>query len=220
MEALIKKRAAELDDRSTPLSSKFQTHRGCGTIKDAKYDAAMRLYGLVGSFSAAQLKHAYKRLALIYHPDKPGGTKETFNKLKSGYKCLRPHATRTTMTLNEMLKERDEAVHIEKVETKDFNRTFESRHTSAHAGTGHDKWFRSEIPTTMRAPEKVKFKQFNEMFDRCNAKKTGTIVKHVIDYMPSSNMACSSIYGDNDTTTFDGEGYSDLKLAYGQSILS
>jgi hypothetical protein len=33
-------------------------------------------------------------------------------------------------------------------------------------------------------------------------------VKHVIDYMPSSNIACSSIYGDNDN--FNGDGYSDL----------
>jgi hypothetical protein len=218
MDALIKKREAELDDKKTPLSSKFQTHRGCGTIKDAKYDAAIRMYGLSGTFSATQLKNAYKRMALIYHPDKPGGTKESFNKLKSGYKRLRPHASRTTMTLNEMLKERDAAIHIEKVETKDFNRTFERTHTSAHARSGHDVWFKSEIPEKMRAPEKVKFKQFNEMFDKCNAKKSGAIVKHVIDYMPSSNIACSSIYGDDDN--FNGDGYSDLKLAYGQSILS
>lgn len=218
MDALIRKREAELDNKKTPLSSKFQTHRGCGTIKDAKYDAAIRMYGLSGSFSAAQLKNAYKRLVLVCHPDKPGGTKETFNKLKAGYKCLRPHASRTTMTLNEMLKERDEAIHIEKVETKDFNRTFERTHTSAHARSGHDAWFRSEIPETMRAPEKVKFKQFNEMFDKCNAKKSGTIVKHVINYMPSSNMACSSIHEDSEN--YNGDGYSDLKLAYGQSILS
>jgi hypothetical protein len=67
------------------------------------------------------------------------------------------------MTLNEMLKERDAAIHIEKVE-KDFNRTFERTHTSAHARSGHDVWFKSEIPEKMRA-RKVKFKQFNEMFD-------------------------------------------------------
>jgi hypothetical protein len=78
-------------------------------------------------------------------------------------------------------------------------------------------WFKSEIPEKMRAPEKVKFKQFNEMFDKCNAKKSGAIVKHVIDYMPSSNIACSSIYGDDDN--FNGDGYSDL-ASYGQSILS
>jgi hypothetical protein len=55
------------------------------------------------------------------------------------------------MTLNEMLKERDAAIHIEKVETKiSIFRTY----AQAHARSGHDAWFKSEIPEKMRAPER------------------------------------------------------------------
>jgi hypothetical protein len=74
MDALIKKRA-ELDDK------KLRYHLNSKRIglwnDQTKYDAAIRMYGLSGTFSATQLKNAYKRMALIYHPDKPGGTKES-----------------------------------------------------------------------------------------------------------------------------------------------
>jgi hypothetical protein len=110
------------------------------------------MYGLSGTFSATQLKNAYKRMALIYHPDKPGGTKESNNKLKSGYKRLRPHASGTTMTLNEMLKERDAAIHIEKVETK-ISVLSNVRIPAPTRDRTRRVWFKSEIPEKMRAPE-------------------------------------------------------------------
>jgi hypothetical protein len=42
MEALLKKRAVELEDVDAPFQSDFKEHKGCGTIKDAKYDAAIK----------------------------------------------------------------------------------------------------------------------------------------------------------------------------------
>jgi hypothetical protein len=84
---------------------------------------------------------------------------------------------------------------------------------------GHDDWFKGAIPKRMQMPEKVKPKHFNKVFEKYNAEKASTIVKHTVDYLPSSNMAYSAIFDDSEDC-FNGDGYSDLKLAYGQSILN
>jgi hypothetical protein len=57
------------------------------------------------------------------------------------------------MTLNEMLKERDAGFILKRSKLK-ISSYFERTHTSAHARSGHDVWFKSEIPEKMRAPKR------------------------------------------------------------------
>jgi DnaJ-class molecular chaperone len=54
-------------------------------------DADFELLGVARGASAAATRAAYRRLALLYHPDKPGGSQERFAQLHAAYH--RAHAT-------------------------------------------------------------------------------------------------------------------------------
>jgi hypothetical protein len=57
-------------------------------------------------------------------------------------------------------------------------------------------------------PEKVKPKHFNKVSKSTMPKKPIRSFKHTVDYLPSSNMAHSAIFDEEDR--FNGEGYFDL----------
>jgi hypothetical protein len=57
---------------------------------------------------------------------------------------------------------------------------------------------------------KVKAQTLQQSFEKYNAEKANTIVKHTVDYLPSSNMAYSAIFDDSEDR-FNGAGYSDLQ---------
>jgi hypothetical protein len=90
--------------------------------------------------------------------------------LKSGYKKIETAREQDDDAERDKGKKNATQIHIEKVETKDFNRTFERTVLSAHARSGTGGSERDS--RKYEAPEKVKFKQFNEMFDKCNARRS------------------------------------------------
>lgn len=218
MDDLIAKREAELNDPDHHASTTFQDHTGCGTLRGPKHSNAMSIFSLTDPFTLEQLKEAYRRLALTCHPDKAGGDAKKFSQIGKSFKLLRPLVQKEQQTLDEMLMERDSALQVPQTDIKDFGKAFENRHVNEHL-SGHDEWFKQEVVAEARAPEKIKFKDFDREFERCNKAKAMAIVRHTVSYLPSSHMACTDLT-EKDGQEFSGNGYSDLKSAYGRSILN
>lgn len=55
------------------------------------FDEYYRALELVEGASLADVKAAFKRLALIYHPDRPGGDAERFKKISAAYTELKKY---------------------------------------------------------------------------------------------------------------------------------
>ena len=59
-------------------------------------EKALRILGLDKGAGRAEVKRAYRRAAVLTHPDKEGGSHEAFCLVKKAYDCLVEYGTRDT----------------------------------------------------------------------------------------------------------------------------
>lgn len=63
-----------------------------------EYLKHIKLFGVRYGSSGEEIKEAYKKMARVYHPDKPGGSEEKFKELNSGYEYLKNYGHFWSMT--------------------------------------------------------------------------------------------------------------------------
>jgi hypothetical protein len=222
LESIIRMRETELTADCGKDATQFQRHVGCGTIVTSDQRQALHLFGLDDVFTISVLDATYRGLALVCHPDKPRGTETKFNNLKKAYKLLRPMAQRDTTTYDEMLRDRDQGVDIVKIDPRTFSQKFGEAHNSQSSWNGHGDWMKQRVPDAQQAPKQVTLAKFHNEFERVNKDKCGTIIKHVVGYLPSECTVGYADLHDNTESGFDGVGheYSDLQRAYGETLLT
>lgn len=201
------KRRRELENDEAVPGTKFEVHRGCGTVATARELCAATLLGLGSEFTAEHLRSSFKRQARLAHPDK-GGTNGAFDRLVRAYVLLKRRTTIKERTVRDVELERAACLPQADRTDGDLERDFK-------AG-GHGDWLRGDTAPSTRAPERVAFKDFHEVFDKVRECGTGTVLKHRVSYLPfQSSLAPCSIHGaPEDCCDGAGQGYSDLVLAY------
>jgi hypothetical protein len=220
MDEILRQRQSDYVDETRQASVVFKNDPS-SLVRSAAVVDAIAFLGLQDPFTKGDLQIAYRRLGLICHPDKPGGSRAAFNELKRAYKAASPFCQRVQLDAKAFVRDRDDGVRIPRNEIKDFNRTFEESGACDHGRrSGHEEWLRQSVPDEARAPENVAFKDFHRVFDVCNKAKVGTIVCCDVGYTSlNDSMHMASIHGETGTV-FEGAGYSDLQMAYGKGLLN
>jgi DnaJ-class molecular chaperone len=178
---------------------------------------AIHNLGLADEFTHDELTRAYRKAALAYHPDKPGGDARKFKIVQKSYEALRPRAQRKRMTLEEARRERlgldDFGGPVGGGEGKgDINAVFTSVHGNGLETHGHGDWLSGPVDEKERAPERVAMKDLHGTFERIRSQAAGTVSTHVIGEMPAHSTIAHAVY--DDSKTFRGDWYSDLREAY------
>lgn len=105
-EAHIKmQRAEEMNKRSQQRSAYEQGLRNINS-KDLIREG-LTIFKLNPNYNEAELKQTYKRLAIEYHPDRPGGNKEYFQYITTCYKALLEKLHNSTTEKNFMELKKD-----------------------------------------------------------------------------------------------------------------
>ena len=195
-------------------------------------------------YSEQQLKNNFKRLALKFHPDRPGGSEAHFRVIKQAY-----------LELEEKLrmKEGDRQFNELKNQSLDFlqnqpnlppqsskpvgvfdqnmfNKIYDENRTDQSTDFGYSDWMRdNSLDEKNNEPEKIlkgKFNRhnFNSAFDKRAPKNTGEIVEYKVPQpLYSSNNINHTELGEDNIKNFSGKSgninYTDYKQAHTTSRL-
>jgi DnaJ-class molecular chaperone len=176
---------------------------------------AMHNLGLANEFTHDELTRVYRKAALAYHPDKPGGDARKFKIVQKSYEALRPRTQRKRVTLEEARRERlglDDFGGPAGGGKGDVNAAFASVHGNGLETHGHGEWLSGPVDEKERAPERVAMKDLHGTFERIRSQAAGTVSMHVISEMPAHSTIAHAVY--DDSNTFRGDWYSDLREAY------
>jgi len=171
-----------------------------------------KVLDLPKKFTEDQLKASYKKLALIYHPDRPRGSHTHFqvimhcyNILSEEYK-LREEDKQYVELKNNSADFIEQQHHTNKrnvnisnssFNINTFNKLYTNNKIESPYDTGHDVWFKSD-----------------EVEEHSNSK----IVEYNVPVGNYSNDNCVEI-GIENIKDFSGNNYCDLKQAYNNKKL-
>ena len=195
-----------------------------------------KLLGIPKIFTPEQLKTAYKKQALILHPDKQGGNDYMFKVLTACYKHLvkeynkRIADKQFTQLKQESQKHTQQYVPVDdpkkSFNIEKFNQVFESNKVpDVVRDTGYNDWLKTGDADSKPSEFKGKFTNtaFNQQFEK-TAQSEPT--KHLIKYKePEPMFACKKIQftelGQDNIDDFSADNlsrknlnYMDLKVAH------
>lgn len=195
-------------------------------------------------YNEEQLKSSFKRLALKFHPDRPGGSEAHFRVIKQAY-----------LELEEKLrmKEGDRQFNELKNQSLDFlqsqpnvppqqgkpvgvfdqnmfNKIYDENRTEQSTDFGYSDWMNENaLDEKNNEPEKIlkgKFNRhnFNSAFDKRAPKNTGEIIEYKVPQpLYSSNNINHTELGEDNIKNFSGKSgninYTDYKQAHTTSRL-
>jgi curved DNA-binding protein CbpA len=207
---------------------------------------ALQVFQLNSKYSMAEVRSSYKKLALKYHPDKPGGDKDKFEIITKYYFLLLEDLKKTEsegrgftdlktgasanfdspVTASEIQNAKDN-FNIRK-----FNEMFERYKMYDPNEEGYNDWLKSEDKTLPTAPvfsKKFNIDIFNSTFDSYKSDThTSSSLTEFVE--PQALVSCHSV-GFTEIATFEKTrfdkfqeakndlGYSDLKSAYSNGNL-
>lgn len=196
------------------------------------------------NFTEEELKTSFKRLALKFHPDRPGGSDAHFNVIKQSY-----------LDLNEKLKMREGDRQFNELKNQSldflqsqpivppqngkpvgvfnpqmFNKLYDENRTDQATDRGYSNWMNdNHLDEKDNEPEKIlkgKFNRhnFNSAFDKRAPKNTGEIIEYKIPQPQySSNNINHTELGEDDIKNFSGKSgkidYTDYRQAHTTSRL-
>jgi curved DNA-binding protein CbpA len=184
---------------------------------------AMQVFQLSANYDMVKLKSAYKKLALKYHPDKPGGDKDKFELITkyyfllienlkktesegNGYVELKAGATATQgfdkpATAAEMQHAKDN------FNLKKFNAMFERYKMYDPNEEGYNDWLKNESSNKTPAPpvfsKKFNLDVFNSTFDNYKQDVSHSSSAALTQYSePQALVSCHSV-GFTEIATFE-----------------
>lgn len=201
---------------------------------------ALKIFNLQANYSLDDLKKAYKKLALKYHPDKPTGNEEQFqlitkcfmlllekynnrqqdkpfNDLKQASKVyLEDQGKHTTIN-----KQAPGLIDKDKFDVKLFNKIYEQNKLWDSNDDGYGSWFSSD-KTDQDAPNELFGKKFNinvfnsafeDYKDRITA-ENGAIMEY---RDPQELVSCSTGFTDIDSAARKIDDFSKPSTIQGRS---
>lgn len=204
---------------------------------------AIKLFGLSENYTLEMLNKAYKKLALLTHPDRKGGSNEKFKTVTQSYMLLmerykEKEQDRSYFDLKKdadkfFTKQKDNAERVGRMD-KDrfdlnlFNKIYDDNRLYDPHDEGHGSWFQGE-ENTFEQPkifsDKFNLNVFNSVFDQVKTEQTSTAIQKS-NNGPNALISKSRTVGyttlgvgdiDNfgkDTAKKDDLNYTDLKEAY------
>lgn len=188
---------------------------------------ALQVFQLPANYDMAKLKSAYKKLALKYHPDKPGGDKDKFElitkyyfllienlkKLESegnGYSELKASSANATNAANGFDKPATaaEMQHAkDNFNLKKFNAMFERYKMYDPNEEGYNDWLKDESSSKTPAPpvfsKKFNLDVFNSTFDNYKQDVNHSSSSAITEYSePQALVSCHGV-GFTEIATFE-----------------
>lgn len=203
-----------------------------------------KVLNLNPDFNQEQLRTNFKRLALKFHPDRPGGSEAHFNVIKQAY-----------LELEEKLKEKEGDRQFNELKNQSldfiqnqstispqnstpvgvfnpnmFNKVYEENRSEQANDRGYSDWMNdNELNEKNNEPEKVlkgKFNRhnFNSAFDKRAPKNTGEIIEYKVPQpIYSSHNINHTELGEDNIKNFSGKSgninYTDYRQAHTTSRL-
>lgn len=184
---------------------------------------ALSVFNLPASYDMPTLKSAYKKLALKYHPDKPGGDKDKFELITKyyfllienlkknetegrGFNELKTNSMATTQTTHSFDKPATaaEMQHAkDNFNVKKFNEMFERYKMYDPNEEGYNDWLKDDSNKTPAPPvfsKKFNLDVFNSTFDNYKQDAHSTAVTEYDE--PQALVSCHSV-GFTEIATFE-----------------
>lgn len=203
-----------------------------------------KVLNLAHNFTEEDLKTSFKRLALKFHPDRPGGSEAHFNVIKNAY-----------LELTEKLKMREGDRQFNELKNQSldflqnqpilppqsdkpvgifnpdmFNKLYDENRSEQANDKGYSDWMNdNNLDEKNNEPTKIlkgKFNRhnFNNAFDKRAPKTTGEIIEYKVPQpLYSSNNINHTELGEDNIKNFSGKSggiqYTDYRQAHTTSRL-
>ena len=198
--------------------------------KSNKFDP-YKIFKLNKKFTENELKESYKKLVLIFHPDRPKGSIAHFRLITKAYNQL----------LEKLKLEKDDKQYLDlknesadfiknqknlKLKNKDlkefnlnkFNNFFTENKFDTPEDSGYNDWIKSnylEEKDIERIDGSFTNNKFNNLFEK-NVKVSNEIIEYKVPQPIVSNPNCHEL-GVDKITDFSGNGYTDYRKAHTQT---
>lgn len=198
---------------------------------------ALKIFQLHEDFDNDDLKRAYRKLALKYHPDRPTGNSAKFQVITKAYMSLMEDLKMRApqQSYNEMKESAKQYMEEQNVvrampgskkfDSKLFNKIYEENKLHRPEDDGYGKWIDDnsledkDIEKNEIFGNKFNLNVFNSTFDTSIKRPKNQIVKYKNPQAMDSFDGKSGLLGVDRIDNFGGNGFSDYKEAHTQSRL-
>jgi curved DNA-binding protein CbpA len=187
-EAEIKRRRAEFMNQQQQRRMEYEQAL---TNFESEFTNALSVFGLQTTYSASELKKAYKAMAIRVHPDRPSGNKEQFQ-----------YITKCYMLLVEKLKLRES----EQKGFMDLKRPYQ-RQQGETARVPVDGFDLRAKPSSMNDPNDRLTNHFRDLYTR--QQNSAPSVQLSTESQSFNNSAFNKLYEENRLWNPNDDGYGD-----------
>ena len=194
---------------------------------------ALKLFKLNNNFTMDQLKSSYKKLALIYHPDRPAGNAPKFQVITKAYMALLEELklNAPTKNFNELKQNASNFVEKQnnnpvknaqmgqKFDSQLFNKIYTDNRLHKAEDDGYGDWItdnaleEKDIEKSELFSDKFNLNIFNSTFTDTVENST-KIVEYKTPTPLFNGVSNTQELGVENIANFTGDGYSDYKEAH------
>ena len=208
------------------------------TVNDIGVDS-LSLFGLDEEFSMDELKSAYRKLARVYHPDRPSGNAKKFQVITKAYMALMEDVKKKTAqpqkNPNQLRDQAREDIENSTYSGKQniklkgrfdanlFNKIYDENRLHDVNDDGYGDWMKknnfsdSDIKKSEVFGDKFNVNVFNNVFNNQDPKNNSSLV--VRGPPQAINEGSYQEMGTSQISNFGGQGYSDFMEAHTTNML-
>ena len=200
---------------------------------------ALNLFGLKEEFSMSELKSAYRKLARVYHPDRPSGNEKKFQVITKAYMALMEDVKKKTATPQKSsyelkMQAQDDIQNNTysgkqniklkgRFDNKLFNKIYEENRLHNVNDDGYGEWMKStsfdsaDVKRSEVFGNKFNLNVFNNVFSQQDTSNNGALV--VSGPPKAMNESAYQEMGTTEIHNFGGNGYADFREAHTTNML-
>ena len=196
---------------------------------------ALKLFKLSNNFTLNELKLSYKKLAMIYHPDRPNGNNQKFQVITKAYLSLLEELNLKKPDKNYMELKNGSSEFMEeqrnnpkknikmtdRFDASLFNKIYNENKLAKADDDGYGSWMKeteykdADIKQSDLFSEKFNVNVFNSTFSEGVKKKSNEIIDYKTPTALNSNSGIDSYeLGVEKINNFSGDGYADYRQAH------
>lgn len=200
---------------------------------------ALALFGLQEEFSMSELKSAYRKLARVYHPDRPAGNAKKFQVITKAYMALMEDVKKKTATPQkssyELKMQAQEDIQNNtysgkqniklkgRFDNKLFNKIYEENRLHNVNDDGYGDWMKNnsfdnaDVKKSEVFGSKFNLNVFNNVFSQQDTSNNSALV--VSGPPKAMNESSYQEMGTKEIHNFGGDGYADFREAHTTNML-